>query len=476
MDNCGKIGLYINNNLMSLITSISGLRGTIGGAPGENLTPLDAVKFTAAFVSLLKQKHSKIKVVVGRDARLSGLALKNQIISTLEFCGVEVLDLDLATTPTVEMLVIREQAQGGIILTASHNPKEWNALKLLNDQGEFISAEDGKLLLELSENKDFNFVSVDELGLVKNISDALEHHINKILDLDLVDINLIAAANFKVAVDGINSVGGLAIPELLSRLGVKTVYKLNCEATGNFAHNPEPLEENLTDICDLVKKEQADLGIVVDPDVDRLAFIDETGVMFGEEYTLVSVADYILENYQDIEYNKATVSNLSSSRALKDVADKHDAIYEVAAVGEVNVVDKMKSINAVIGGEGNGGIIYPELHYGRDALVGVALFLTYLAKQKISVSELRKKYPSYVMIKHKLTLIDREGIKNIFASLKSVYSTQRLDEQDGLKIEWSDAWVHLRPSNTEAIMRLYIEAPDNVRAKTLLTEILSNIK
>ena len=347
MDNCGKIGLYINNNLMSLITSISGLRGTIGGAPGENLTPLDAVKFTAAFVSLLKQKHSKIKVVVGRDARLSGLALKNQIISTLEFCGVEVLDLDLATTPTVEMLVIREQAQGGIILTASHNPKEWNALKLLNDQGEFISAEDGKLLLELSENKDFNFVSVDELGLVKNISDALEHHINKILDLDLVDINLIAAANFKVAVDGINSVGGLAIPELLSRLGVKTVYKLNCEATGNFAHNPEPLEENLTDICDLVKKEQADLGIVVDPDVDRLAFIDETGVMFGEEYTLVSVADYILENYQDIEYNKATVSNLSSSRALKDVADKHDAIYEVAAVGEVNVVDKMKSINAV---------------------------------------------------------------------------------------------------------------------------------
>jgi len=461
---------------MSLITSISGLRGTIGGVPGENLTPLDAVKFTSAFVSLLKQKHSKIKIVVGRDARLSGLALKNQIISTLQFCGAEVLDLDLATTPTVEMLVIREQAQGGIILTASHNPKEWNALKLLNEGGEFISAEDGKLLLEIAENNNFNFVSVDELGKVKNINDALEYHINKILELDLVSGDLITAANFKVVVDGINSVGGFAIPELLNKLGVKTVYKLNCEPTGNFAHNPEPLAEHLTDICSLVKDEQADLGIVVDPDVDRLAFIDENGVMFGEEYTLVSVADYVLENYHDSKYNKATASNLSSSRALKDVADKHQAIYESAAVGEVNVVNKMKNIKAVIGGEGNGGIIYPELHYGRDALVGVALFLTYLAKQKISVSELRKKYPSYVMIKHKLTLIDREEIKNIFDSLKSVYSSQRLDEQDGLKIEWPDAWVHMRPSNTEAIMRLYIEAPDNMRAEALLAEILSNIK
>lgn len=461
---------------MSLITSISGLRGTIGGQPGANLTPLDAVKFTAAYVSLLKQKHPTVKIVVGRDARLSGLALKNQIISTLQFCGVEVLDLDLATTPTVEMLVIREKAQGGIILTASHNPKEWNALKLLNEQGEFISAEEGTRLLELSEAHDFDFVSVDELGSVTQISNALDYHINKILDLDLVDAKLIAAADFKVSVDGINSVGGLAIPELLSKLGVKTVYKLNCEPTGNFAHNPEPLAEHLVDICALVKDKQADLGIVVDPDVDRLAFIDEHGVMFGEEYTLVAVADYILENFSSAKYNRAAVSNLSSSRALKDIADNHQAIYEAAAVGEVNVVSKMKEINAVIGGEGNGGIIYPELHYGRDALVGVALFLTYLAKQKISVSQIRNKYPNYIMIKHKLTLIDREEIKNIFDSLKSVYNSERIDERDGLKIEWSDAWIHLRPSNTEAIMRLYIEAPDEARAQTLLKEILSNIK
>jgi phosphomannomutase len=461
---------------MSLITSISGLRGTIGGAPGDNLTPLDAVKFTAAFASLLNKKSSKIKVVVGRDGRLSGLALKNQIISTLQFCGVEVLDLDLATTPTVEMLVINERAAGGIILSASHNPQEWNALKLLNSDGEFISAEDGQLLLELAATHDFNFVPVDKLGTVTSIDDALDYHIKKILELDLVDKDLISAANFKVVVDGINSVGGIAIPELLNKLGVKTIYKLNCEPTGNFAHNPEPLAEHLTGICDLVKNNQADLGIIVDPDVDRLAFIDEAGVMFGEEYTLVSIADYILENYHDSKYNLATVSNLSSSRALKDIADKHQATYEAAAVGEVNVVSKMKNIKAVIGGEGNGGIIYPELHYGRDSLVGVALFLTYLAKQKISVSELRKKYPSYVMIKHKLTLIDRAEINNIFKSLKSVYNKERIDEQDGLKIEWSDAWIHLRPSNTEALMRLYIEAPSEERAQALLTEILSNIK
>ncbi len=461
---------------MSLITSISGLRGTIGGVPGENLTPLDAVKFTATFVSLLKKKQSNIKIVVGRDGRLSGLALKNQIISTLQFCGVAVIDLDLATTPTVEMLVIREQAAGGIILSASHNPKEWNALKLLNSDGEFISAEDGKMLLELVATHDFNFVSVGELGSVIKIDDALEYHINKILDLTLVDKELITAANFKIAVDGINSVGGMAIPELLSSLGVKTIYKLNCDPTGNFAHNPEPLAEHLTDICDLVKNKKADLGIVVDPDVDRLAFIDETGVMFGEDYTLVSVADYVLENYHDSKYNLATVSNLSSSRALKDVADRHRAVYEAAAVGEVNVVSKMKSLKAVIGGEGNGGIIYPELHYGRDALVGVALFLTYLAKQKNLVSELRKKYPSYVMIKHRLTLIDRTEINNIFESLKNIYGGECLDEQDGLKIEWADAWIHLRPSNTEAIMRLYIEAPDETRAQALLIEILSNIK
>lgn len=469
--------LIYNSNYMPLIKSISGLRGTIGGEPGENLTPLDAVKFVAAFVSLLKEKHgSKLKIVVGRDARLSGLALKNQVISTLQFCGVTVIDLDLATTPTVEMITIKEKAQGGIILSASHNPKEWNALKLLNDLGEFISASDGERLLELVDTGNFDFVLIGELGLVVEKNDSLDYHIDQILNLDLVDKELVAAADFKIAVDGIDSVGGIAIPKLLERLGVKTVYKLNCEPTGNFSHNPEPLAEHLTDICALVKDKQSDLGIVVDPDVDRLAFIDENGQMFGEEYTLVAVSDYVLENFTDGKYHKSAVSNLSSSRALRDIADKHQAAYEAAAVGEVNVVTKMKEINAVIGGEGNGGIIYPELHYGRDALVGVALFLTYLAKQKTTVSVLRAKYPDYVMIKHKLTLIDREEINNIFTSLKSVYAAQRLDERDGLKIEWPDAWIHLRPSNTEAIMRLYIEAPDAIRAQALLTEILSNIK
>ncbi|MFZ2310937.1 MAG: phosphoglucosamine mutase [Patescibacteria group bacterium] len=462
---------------MSLITSISGLRGTIGGIPGENLTPLDAVKFTAAFVDLLKITHqTKLKIVVGRDARISGLTLKNLIISTLQFCGADVVDLDLATTPTVEMSVVREKAQGGIILTASHNPKEWNALKLLNEKGEFISGVEGTKLLELAATQKFNFVTVDELGKIEISTDALNYHLQKILELPLVDKELITAANFSVAVDGINSVGGTAIPELLKVLGVKNIYELNCEPTGDFAHNPEPLAEHLTDICALVKDKKADLGIVVDPDVDRLAFIDDAGVMFGEEYTLVAVADYILENYSGAEYNKSAVSNLSSSRALKDIADKHQAIYEAAAVGEVNVVTKMKNIKAVIGGEGNGGIIYPELHYGRDALVGVALFLTYLAKKKITVSNLRAQYPAYIMIKHKLTLIDREEINLIFDKLKSAYSSQRLDEQDGLKIEWEDAWVHMRPSNTEAIMRLYIEAPDEVRASELLTEILAKIK
>ena len=462
---------------MSLIKSISGLRGTIGGAPGENLTPLDTVKFVAAFVFLLKEKHDgKIKIVVGRDARLSGLALKNQVIATLQFCGVTVIDLDLATTPTVEMMVLKEKARGGIILSASHNPKEWNALKLLNDLGEFISASDGERLLELVNMGNFDFVSIEALGAVAERTDALDYHIDQILNLDLVDKNLIAAADFKIAVDGINSVGGIAIPQLLERLGVKTIYKLNCEPTGNFSHNPEPLAEHLTDICALVKDKQADLGIVVDPDVDRLAFIDENGQMFGEEYTLVAVSDYILKNFNEGEYCKSAVSNLSSTRALKDITSQYQAIYEAAAVGEVNVVAKMKEIKAVIGGEGNGGVIYPKLHYGRDALVGVALFLTYLAKQKITVSQLRKKYPDYVMIKHKLTLINREEINNIFTSLKSVYAAQRLDDRDGLKIEWPDAWIHLRPSNTEAIMRLYIEAPEAARAQALLTEILSNIK
>ena len=460
---------------MSLITSISGLRGTIGGNPGENLTPLDAVKFTAAFALLLKQKHSKIKVVVGRDARLSGVALKNQIISTLQFCGVDVIDLDLATTPTVEMLVVREKAQGGIILSASHNPKEWNALKLLNDKGEFISAADGAKLIDLVINHDFNFVGVDELGSVINLKDSLDYHIDKILELSLVDANLIKEANFKIAVDGINSVGGIAIPELLNRLGVQTIYKLNCEPDGNFTHNPEPLAENLTDICNLVKKEQADLGIVVDPDVDRLAFIDETGVMFGEEYTLVATADYVLENYHDTKYNKAAVSNLSSSRALKDVADKHEAIYEAAAVGEVNVVTKMKSVKAVIGGEGNGGIIYPELHYGRDALVGIALFLSFLAQEKKPVSMIRSRYPNYYISKNKIELPQGTDVDAVIETIASQYLGKELNREDGLRISFDKDWVHLRKSNTEPIIRIYAESDSMKKSDALAAKIMMDI-
>lgn len=462
---------------MSLITSISGLRGTIGGRPGENLTPLDAVEFTAAFVSLLKQKNTKkLKIVVGRDARISGLALKNQIISTLQFCGADVIDLDLATTPTVEMSVIEHEADGGIILTASHNPKEWNALKLLNSNGEFISEEDGAKLLAIAKSRDFNFVSVEDLGAVTKDEEALNKHIQKILELPLVNKEKIAAADFSIVIDGINSVGGIAIPELLKKIGLTKIHYLNCEPTGNFAHNPEPLVEHLQDICALVKNKQADLGIVVDPDVDRLAFIDEQGIMFGEEYTLVAVADYILANDVKEPYQKNTVSNLSSSRALSDVTLSHEGVYAAAKVGEVNVVNKMKEVRAVIGGEGNGGIIYPELHYGRDALVGVALFLTHLANKKIKVSELKKEYPEYVMIKYKLELSDRSEVKNIIDKLQAIYFQERLDLQDGLKIDFADAWVHIRPSNTEAIMRLYIEAPSEIRAQSLLTEILANIK
>lgn len=462
---------------MPLITSISGLRGTIGGKPGENLTPLDAVEFTAAFASLLKLDNpNKLKIVVGRDARISGLALKNQIISTLQFCGADIIDLDLATTPTVEMSVIEHEADGGIILTASHNPKEWNALKLLNSKGEFISEEDGSKLLSIAKSREFNFASIEDLGKVKKDEDTLNKHIQKILDLPLVDKEKISVANFSVVVDGINSVGGIAIPELLKKLGVSQIHYLNCEPTGNFAHNPEPLAEHLQDICGLVVNKKADLGIVVDPDVDRLAFIDENGQMFGEEYTLVAVADYILNQEVKTPYKKNTVSNLSSSRALSDVTLSHGGVYAAAKVGEVNVVNKMKEMSAVIGGEGNGGIIYPELHYGRDALVGVALFLTHLANKKIKVSELKKEYVNYIMIKYKLELSDRNEVKNIIDKLQKIYSQEYLDVQDGLKIDFADAWIHIRPSNTEAIMRLYIEAPNNDRAQTLLQEILANIK
>lgn len=470
--------MIINITPMPLITSISGLRGTIGGLPGENLTPLDVVGFTSAFVSLLtkKKNNSKLKIVVGRDARLSGLALKNQVISTLQLCACDVIDLDLATTPTVEMSVIEHRADGGIILTASHNPKQWNALKLINSRGEFISEEEGVELLAIAKEKNFIFASVDELGKVEYDDKALDKHIKSILHLPLVDKKKISSRNFSVVVDGVNSIGGRAIPTLLNKLGVKIIHKLNCDPTGEFAHNPEPLEEHLGDIRSLVKEKKADLGIVVDPDVDRLAFIDENGNMFGEEYTLVAVADYILDSRIRSPYTKASVSNLSSSRALRDVSLIHDASYSAAKVGELNVVNRMKETSAAIGGEGNGGIIYPPLHYGRDALVGTALFLSYLAKLQVSVSQLRKKYPDYVMIKHRVDLNDREEVKNIIEKLQNVYKEQTLDLQDGLKIDFENAWVHLRSSNTEPIMRLYIEASDRAAADKLLNEILFNIR
>lgn len=463
---------------MPLITSISGLRGTIGGLPGENLTPVDVVEFTSAFASLLAKETNdhKLKIVVGRDARLSGIAIKNQVISTLQLAGCDVIDLDLATTPTVEMSVIEHRADGGIILTASHNPKQWNALKLINGNGEFISEEEGLELLSIARERKFAFAPVDNLGKVEYDHKALDKHIRRILRLPLVNKKKIRSQNLSVAIDGVNSVGGVAVPALLKKLGVETIYELNCEPTGEFAHNPEPLEEHLEGIRSLVKEKKADLGIVVDPDVDRLAFIDESGNMFGEEYTLVAVADYILDSKIRKPYTKASVSNLSSSRALKDVSFVHSASYSSAKVGELNVVKKMKETLAVIGGEGNGGVIYPELHYGRDALVGIALFLSYLAKLEFSVSQLRKKYPDYVMIKHRLDLNDSSQVKVIIQKLQVVYKEQDLDFQDGLRINFKNAWAHLRSSNTEPIMRLYIEAPDKAAADKLLNEILLNIK
>ena len=462
---------------MPLITSISGLRGTIGGVPGDNLTPLDVVKFTSAFAKLISSRYSrKIKIIVGRDGRLSGLALKNLVISTLQFSGVNVIDLDLATTPTVEMLVIREQAQGGIVLTASHNSKEWNALKLLNENGEFISVADGEELFEIVGTTNFNFSGIDDLGKVILASDALNYHIQKILDLSLVNLTAIKKANFKIVVDGINSVGGIAVPALLKSLGVDKVVVINGEPTGLFAHNPEPLAENLTEICQQVVAEKADLGIVVDPDVDRLAFIDEQGRMFGEEYTLVAVTDYVLNQPISSRFKNAAVSNLSSSRALRDLTLEYKANYQASAVGEVNVVNKMKDVRAVIGGEGNGGVIYPELHYGRDSLVGIALFLSYLAVSSQTVSQLRQKYPNYIMIKHKIDLPNQAAVSALLEKLAAIYVDEQLDQQNGLKINWSDAWAHIRSSNTEPIMRLYIEAPSQARADSILKEILANIK
>lgn len=448
---------------MSLIKSISGIRGTIGGKAGEGLSPLDVVKFTAAYATLIKAGHPVSNtIVVGRDARISGAMVSDLVIGTLTGMGFDVINIGLATTPTTELAVQMEKAAGGIILTASHNPKQWNALKLLNEKGEFLSAEEGAEILKIAEAESFVFADVDDLGQVIENHSYLQKHIDHILTLKLVDVDVIRKANFTVAIDAVNSVGGLALPVLLEALGVRNILELNTEPTGEFAHNPEPLPEHLTEIASLVKNQKADVGFVVDPDVDRLAIIMENGEMFGEEYTLVSVADYILQHTPG-----NTVSNMSSTRALRDVTEKYGKTYTASAVGEVNVVAKMKETQAVIGGEGNGGIIYPESHYGRDALVGIALFLTQLAKSGKKVSELKASYPLYFMAKKKLELTPDTDIDNLLNSVKDKYKDYPVSTIDGVKINFPDRWIHLRKSNTEPIIRIYTEAPTKEEAEEL---------
>ncbi len=457
---------------MTLIKSISGIRGTIGGESGDNLTPIDAVKFAAAYGIWLKgySKKDDLKVVIGRDARISGEMIQNLVVSTLVGLGVDVIDLDLSTTPTVEIAVPLEKADGGIILTASHNPKQWNALKLLNEKGEFLDAAQGAKILEIAESEDFVFADVDDLGDVTKNDAYIDIHIDEVLDLSLVDADTIQKAKFKVVVDGVNSTGGIAIPKLLETLGVEVV-KLYCDPNGHFPHNPEPLKEHLGDICELVVKEKADFGIVVDPDVDRLAFISNDGEMFGEEYTLVACADYILGKTKG-----NTVSNLSSSRALRDITEKHGGTYEAAAVGEVNVVTKMKANKAIIGGEGNGGIIYPESHYGRDALVGTALFLMLMAEKGGTVKELRDSYPSYFMSKKKIQLTPELDVDGILKAMADKYSEEEISTIDGVKVDFAENWVHLRKSNTEPIIRIYTEAKSQNEADGLADRIIGEIK
>ena len=457
---------------MALIKSISGIRGTIGGKTGDNLTPIDAVKFAAAYGTWLQENKNKqpLTVVIGRDARISGEMISQLVINTLIGLGIHVIDLGLSTTPTVEVMVPKLGADGGIILTASHNPKEWNALKLLNELGEFISAAEGQRILDLAENEAFQFADVDDLGEYKNYTTAIDEHIEMILDLPLVNKEAIQAKNFKVVIDAVNSTGGIAIPKLLDQLGVSYI-KLYCEPNGHFPHNPEPLKEHLTDISKKVVEEKADFGIVVDPDVDRLALINEDGSMFGEEYTLVAVADYVLSKTPS-----ATVSNLSSSRALRDIAQKHGQVYEPSAVGEVNVVEKMKELQAKIGGEGNGGIIYPELHYGRDSLVGIALFLSHLAEQNKSVKELRDSYPAYFMAKKKIELTPEIDVDQVLENIQNHYQNANINTVDGVKIDFDDEWVHLRKSNTEPIIRIYTESTSQEKAETLADSVIETIK
>lgn len=453
---------------MSLIKSISGIRGTIGGVPGEGLSPLDIVKYTAAYATLIKSITTRKTryIVVGRDARISGKMVNDIVVGTLTGMGFDVINIGLATTPTTEIAVVQERACGGIILTASHNPKQWNALKLLNENGEFLNDEQGKEVLRIAENEEYEFVSVDELGHEFINTTYTQKHIDNVLALDLVDVDAITKADFTVAVDAVNSVGGVAIPKLLRSLGVRNVIELNCDPTGMFAHSPEPLPENLTQISELMKSGKADVGFVVDPDVDRLAIVMENGEMFIEEYTLVSIADYVLSQTPG-----ATVSNLSSSRALRDVTMRHGCSYSASAVGEVNVVTKMKETGAVIGGEGNGGVIYPASHYGRDALVGVALFLSLLAKSGKKVSELKKTYPAYAIAKNKIELTPTIDVDAILEAVKAKFAHETITDIDGVKIDFADSWVHLRKSNTEPIIRIYSEAATMEEANNLAQQI-----
>ena len=455
---------------MALIKSISGIRGTIGGKPGENLTPLDIVKFSAAYGSWVSTKKGSNKIVIGRDGRISGSLVSNLVVQTLLSLGFDVVDLGLSTTPTVEIAVKMENAAGGIIITASHNPKEWNALKLLNSKGEFINAEEGEIILSIAEKEKFDFVAIDKLGTYTKDDSYLQKHIDAIVNYPLVDVAAIKKAKFKIVVDGINSTGSTFVPALLKALGVKEIIILNEEVNGKFEHNPEPLPQHLSGLSNEVSKNEASLGIAVDPDVDRLCFVCEDGSMFGEEYTLVAIADYFLS-----KKNGNTVSNMSSTKALKDVTEKHGGQYFASAVGEVNVVHKMKEVNAVIGGEGNGGIIIPDLHYGRDALIGIGLFLTHLANSKKSIKQLRGTYPDYFISKNKINLSDNVDVKEIFKKIKEKYKNNPINTEDGLKIEFDNDWVHLRTSNTEPIIRIYSESNFETTADNIARKLMKDI-
>ena len=455
---------------MALIKSISGIRGTIGGTPGKSLTPIDVVKFTTAYGAWVAQQGDNTKIVIGRDGRISGGMVRDLVVATLQGIGCTIIDLGLSTTPTVEMAVKMENAGGGIILTASHNPKEWNALKLLNKDGEFLNAAEGQWILDFAEKNEAVYALIDNIGTVAKDDSYIQKHIDTILAHPLVDVAAIKKMNFKVVVDAVNSTGAISVPQMLNALGVTDVTVINGEVTGHFAHNPEPLPENLVELCDTVKNNNATLGIAVDPDVDRLCFVCEDGILFGEEYTLVAIADYVLSNKKG-----NTVSNLSSTRALRDVTEKHGGQYFPSAVGEVNVVKKMKEVNAVIGGEGNGGVIVPELHYGRDALIGIALFLTHLAKYGKSVKSLRGTYPNYFISKNKIELREDVNVKEVFEQIKKKYAAQPINTEDGLRIDFDNNWVHLRTSNTEPIIRIYSESESEAKANELAHKIMADI-